>query len=243
MPAKAWLPTMCRPAMSTNPSSAHAAMTPLRPVQSQSLVEQIHGDLHFRIAAKTLPEGTRLVINALAREYGTSLIPVREALIKLHGERYVSFERNKGYTVAKQPDATEMRQLFEARLVLELGAAEYGFERASLQDVKQLEQLNQEMRALRMPKSAADYQSFVRKNEDFHRLLVGLPANPYLSDAYDRLGYHQRVLQVVINRISDDFKKICTEHEAIVSALRAKDKKALLQAMRHHIVQGSLRIF
>src|SRR5438128_1842602 len=96
-----------------------------------SLVELAHDELHRRITNGTLAEGDRLVIDQLAREFGTSLIPVREALARLRAERLVTFEPNKGYRVAPAPDAVEIERLFESRIILEIGALERGIARVT----------------------------------------------------------------------------------------------------------------
>src|SRR5882757_960144 len=104
-----------------------------------SLVDFAHDELHRLITDGDLAEGERIVIDRFAKQFGTSLIPIREALARLHAEGLATFERNKGYRVAARPTMAELERLFEARLVIELGAAELALKRASravLDDLK-----------------------------------------------------------------------------------------------------------
>ena len=87
-----------------------------------SLVDLAHDELHRLITDGGLGDGERIVIDQFAKILGTSLIPVREALARLHAEGLVTFERNKGYRVALRPTHDQLRQLFEARLVIETSA-------------------------------------------------------------------------------------------------------------------------
>ena len=114
-----------------------------RPLRPSSLVDLAYEDLQLRIASGTLAEGERLVIDALARDYGTSQIPVREALVRLHAERFVTFEQNKGYRVAPKAGALEMRHLFEARMILEVGAVDRGLERVDTAVIDELSAINE----------------------------------------------------------------------------------------------------
>ncbi|GHF24213.1 hypothetical protein GCM10010218_00850 [Streptomyces mashuensis] len=75
------------------------------------------------IVSGVLPPGTRLVEELLARRYGVSRVPVREALRTLASEGFVTTRRHAGACVA-EPTADEAADLLDVRLLLEpLGAA------------------------------------------------------------------------------------------------------------------------
>src|SRR5947209_12480806 len=64
-----------------------------------------------------------LNIDRLAREYGVSITPVREALARLSADRLVVAAAHRGYTVAPPPSTARMEELFTVRLLLEPHAA------------------------------------------------------------------------------------------------------------------------
>ncbi|MEO3975552.1 GntR family transcriptional regulator [Streptomyces sp. CAU 1734] len=75
------------------------------------------------IVSGVFPRGTRLAEEQLARRYGVSRVPVREALRTLASEGFVTIRRHAGAAVA-EPTAQEAADLLEARTLLEpLGAA------------------------------------------------------------------------------------------------------------------------
>jgi len=211
-------------------------------LRSESLVDLAYNDLQLNIASGALAEGQRLVIDALAREYGTSQIPIREALVRLRAERYVTFEANKGYRVAAKPGALEMSQLFEARLILEVGAVDQGLVRADAAVIEELVAINETLAGIDARRSIDDYRRFITTNERFHIVLVGLSANPFVIDAYNRLGYHQRIIQIFYGRGVPDSARIVREHVEIIEALRRGDREAVRTAMRDHITGGYERL-
>ncbi|MBX3540306.1 MAG: GntR family transcriptional regulator [Chelatococcus sp.] len=207
-------------------------------LQRSNLVDQIHDELHRRITDRLMAAGERIIIDKLAAEFGVSLIPVREALARLKVERLVTHESNKGYRVAPAPEGFEMRKLFEARLVVELGALEQGF--ANLTDalVEQLAAINATIRNGDYGPEFASFRDFIDRNAHFHRLIVGLAQNPFIDEAYSTLGYHQRVAQTLFGRGPDNLDMIVSEHDTIVEALRRRDLAAAKQALGDHIRHG-----
>ena len=224
---------------------AKAAMTVLEPrkfVRSRSLVDLAHEEIHKRITNGEIAQGERLVIDALAQEFGTSLIPVREALARLHAERLVSFEANKGYRVAAPPDALELHHLFSARLILEVGALETAIPLVTPELIEELRAINAKMRGGKYGKTFEGYIEFVKLNAVFHEKVVGLSGNPFIIDAYSALAYHQRIMQALHGRGIPDIGKLVAEHDAIIDALARHSHAAARKAIRQHILDGGRRL-
>ncbi|MFC7302710.1 GntR family transcriptional regulator [Streptomyces monticola] len=98
------------------------------------------------IVAGVFERGSRLTEEVLARRYGVSRVPVREALRTLEAEGFVSTRRHAGACVA-EPSAQEAADLLEVRLLLEpLGAARAAQRRteAHLKVLRGLVRLGQE---------------------------------------------------------------------------------------------------
>ncbi|MEE1926650.1 GntR family transcriptional regulator [Streptomyces sp. TRM 70351] len=75
------------------------------------------------IVSGAFPPGARLTEELLARRYGVSRVPVREALRALESEGFVTTRRHAGACVA-QPTEQEAADLLDIRALLEpLGAA------------------------------------------------------------------------------------------------------------------------
>lgn len=94
---------------------------PLARVESTG--DAIAHALREDILAGRLNGGDRLVEEALAKQYGVSRIPVREALTRLQSEGFVRIVRHKGATVSETMIA-DGRELLQIRRGLEILAAQ-----------------------------------------------------------------------------------------------------------------------
>lgn len=209
----------------------------------RSLVDLAHEELHKRITDGELAEGQRLVIDQLAAEFGTSLIPVREALARLHAERLVTFEANKGYRVAPAPDQLELRQMFDARLIIEIGSLERSIDSLTPDLIKELEAINRQMPKAVHGTTYAGYVEFVALNARFHETIVRLSGNDFIVEAYGRLGYHQRITQTLHGRGVPDIGNIVAEHDVIIDALKRRSLDDARAALRDHILGAAERLF
>jgi DNA-binding GntR family transcriptional regulator len=223
----------------TLPSTAIEMDLPAR--AGKSLVDRTHDELHRLITDGGLADDERIVIDRVARQFGTSLIPVREALARLHAEGLVIFEPNKGYRVAPRPTVEELVRLFEARLVIEMGAAELALERSTPQAMRELKRINRFIAKGSYGTTYEGFRGFVTLNEQFHTALVALADNAPLAEAYRRLGYHQKITRPTYGRGPGDVKLFVREHDAIIDALERRDLRALRHAIRRHIASGRER--
>ncbi len=87
-----------------------------------SVVDQVYTAIRQRIADGSLPRGARVHQEGLAEELGVSRTPVREALRRLAAEGLVEMRTNRGAKVL-DIDRVGMRAAYEARVVIEPGAA------------------------------------------------------------------------------------------------------------------------
>ncbi|EME98532.1 GntR family transcriptional regulator [Streptomyces mobaraensis NBRC 13819 = DSM 40847] len=95
------------------------AVAESRRVSAQAVCTAIRDD----IVSGAFPPGSRLIEELLARRYGVSRVPVREALRTLASEGFVTTRRHAGACVA-EPTEQEAADLLEVRALLEpLGAA------------------------------------------------------------------------------------------------------------------------
>lgn len=203
-----------------------------------SLVDLAHDELHRLITDGGLAEGERIVIDRFAKQLGTSLIPIREALARLHAEGLATFERNKGYRVAPRPTMIELRRLFEARLVIEMGAAELALDRCDRASLDNLKAINRLIAKGSYGTTFEGFREFVTLNERFHVELVALADNPTLAEAYRRLGYHQKITRPTYGRGPGDVRRFAHEHDEIINSLETRDREALRRAVSGHIASG-----
>lgn len=93
------------------------------PPQVESTGDSVAHALREDILAGRLSPGERLVEESIAKQYGVSRIPVREALNRLQSEGFVTIVRYKGATVSETL-VQDSRELLQIRRGLEILAAQ-----------------------------------------------------------------------------------------------------------------------
>jgi DNA-binding GntR family transcriptional regulator len=125
--------------------------------------------LRRAIRERVLLPGQPLNQDELARRFGVSRIPLREALRTLAGEGLIVMRPGIG-AVVSELRAQELEELFDLRLRLEppLTAAVVG--RVSASDLAELRQ--QALALDRRPAAGEDVSSWARQHHAFHRRLL-----------------------------------------------------------------------
>ncbi|MBI3225413.1 MAG: GntR family transcriptional regulator [Mycolicibacterium cosmeticum] len=93
------------------------------PPQVESTGDSVAHALREDILAGRLSPGERLVEESIAKQYGVSRVPVREALNRLQSEGFVTIVRYKGATVSETL-VQDSRELLQIRRGLEILAAQ-----------------------------------------------------------------------------------------------------------------------
>ena len=214
----------------------------LQPATS-GLAEHVYLLLKADVINDQFAAGNRIVIESVAIRLGVSPTPVREALARLAGEQLVSFRAYVGYSVLPPLSLTELRDLFEAREVIECAAAIRACERSTDADLASLREIDARIRAGHYGKERySEFVSFVNDNQRFHETLLDAARNPELRRAFDALNYEARIARRTRGRGVPDLGLICEEHAAIIAALTARDAKALVAAVTEHARESHRRL-
>jgi DNA-binding GntR family transcriptional regulator len=124
--------------------------------------------------------GERLSVPRLAKHYGTSITPVREALQMLSQEGLVATKPHSGFFVA-QITLKQLRDMLDLREILEVASVERAAKRITEKQFEQLERIHAE-------RSGDDEPA---KNCRFHALIAQASGNQELAEMlvhlYDRL--------------------------------------------------------
>lgn len=146
---------------------------------SGSTTDVLAEALRRDIAEGRLRPGEPLRQEELALRFGTSRIPVREALRSLQAEGLVNYSPNRGATVTIVSD-TEILEMLEVRIALECHALRLAVPHAADSDIAAAKQILEEYDA------APDAQTWAAMNWRFHWTLY-LPCDcRRLLDAIER---------------------------------------------------------
>jgi DNA-binding GntR family transcriptional regulator len=141
-----------------------------------SRVELAYATIRERITTGVYGPGYRLVLDELAREIGSSPVPVREAVRRLEAEGYVDFQRHVGARVASF-DEHEFEQAVQVVAVLEGYATALAAPRMRRTDIAKARKINDRMRA-----ALADFDPirFSALNREFHFVIYDRCPNTHV---------------------------------------------------------------
>ncbi len=182
--------------------------------------------LRRSILTGELPAGRALVEAELARYFGISKTPVREALKTLVGAGLVTMSDYKGATV-RAVDAEMARSVFDVRSLLEPVAVARTIERGLDLELAQ-DALNRAARAL-------DEADRSLANRDFHQLLYSNCGNQVLVDMLDGLREQTALISVNAWTQQPSWDVEAAEHADILAAARRGDTDAATELVLNHI--------
>lgn len=104
---------------------------------SRTMARKIYEDHREAIISGALQPGVMLGEQQVADQYGTSKMPVREALHQLCQDGYLVSYPRRGYVVSNITEE-DFREIQQVRLPLELLAAELVIRQASDEDIRRL---------------------------------------------------------------------------------------------------------
>lgn len=206
----------------------------LRPIQLNTykpLRELVFEAIREAIIDGTLAPGERLMEAQLAEDLGVSRTPVREAIRQLELAGFVVMIPRRGAYVA-DISLKDVAEVFEIRGALEALAASLAAERASDEEIEQLERLLAEIAKAVEEKDAA---RLVELDTRFHDLL-------YKASRNERLGQILSSLREQIQRFRTQtlsnparMRVALEEHRSLVEALAARDAEAAARCAAQHI--------
>ena len=175
--------------------------------------------------------GTWLRQDALAERFGTSRIPVREALRQLENEALVVHDVHKGARVAPLT-VEETLERMDIRIALEAQALRFAVPAMSELDFEELE------RILAQYDASDDPEHWAAANWEFHTLLYAPSGRPTLL-AMIQANY-ANVDRFVRLRISESTGKERPqrEHREILEACRRGDPSDAVYLLECHIVNA-----
>jgi DNA-binding GntR family transcriptional regulator len=207
-------------------------------LQIASVVDHVYAAIRERIRDGALARGARVHQEDLAAELGVSRTPVREALRRLAAEGLVEMHTNRGARVADVSEG-DMRASYEARLIVEPGAARLAAQRGLAEPQAQMRAAVAAQR-----RAIGKIRDSFEANRDFHVALVAASGNGFLRDFVENL-WVARIGEVVYERQAETPEQMradADEHEQILEAIVRGDARAAETLTRRHISDAIKRV-
>jgi DNA-binding GntR family transcriptional regulator len=201
--------------------------------RATSLRELVYTRLRERLMMGEFGAQTRLREEHLAAELGVSRTPIRETLIRLAADGLLVRMDGSYYPVL--PNLSELRDLYELRITLELRGISRAFEGdAVVHDAGVLRPLISQWRQLRDDPPAADPR-FVLLDEDFHVTLTRASGNPALTVALETVNARIRPVRMYDFLTEDRVSSTIAEHLEIAELVLAGQLAEALSALHRHV--------
>ena len=195
--------------------------------------DRVYRVLRQQIMHGELAPGQSLTVRGLAKTFGLSMTPAREALRRLAAEGALTLSASGRVTT---PDLSNERieELATVRALIETELATRALPRAHLALIERLQTINMANAEAVVKHDAVAY---IRTNLDFHRTLylrAQAPAMLAIAEtAWLQLGPTMRAVYSRLKRSEPP-----QTHRMILAALKAGDEPALRLAVRTDVTQG-----
>ncbi len=191
-----------------------------------SKTDGVYQELRRRILTGELIAGYRLVIDALAREFGVSPIPVREAIRRLEAEDLVDFHPNVGAQVSRIDEQT-YEEVLSVKARLEGWATSLAAPYLTDDDYQALRLTAQKMdQAL----DRADLGMYAELNRTFHKIIRSRCPNRFLVEQIATCAAKlDRVRANMFTLVPERSRSSLQEHYHILQSLVEKAPREVLE--------------
>lgn len=203
---------------------------------TKSLKEQIYEYLRDQIHRQNLRAGSVINMDATSRKLGISKTPLRDALIQLEMEGFVTILPRKGIYVNGLA-IEEIRDFYQVIGALESSALSVCFAKIKRPDIDKMKKCNREMKTA-IEKD--NFDLFYKKNLDFHNVYIHLSGNPSLIRIVNNLKKRLYDFPSQNKWIKEWEESSIEEHRQLVGAIEAKDPRAATAVI--HDVHWSFKV-
>lgn len=181
------------------------------------------------IVAGGLQPGEKLSEECLGKRFRLSRTPVREALLRLEKEGFVSLIPNRGAFVGEL-SPRDIEELYLVKEVLEGLVTRLAAQRMSVLDLRQVQALVGRMRRAAARRDALAYR---RLHREYTALMNALQGNRWLAEIYELVVRHIERIEMrtfTVRRIGASIR----EHERILGHIVRHEEGAAEEAAREH---------
>jgi len=223
----------------------------LKPIKKVRLYENAVEQIQSLILSRKYKPGDRLPTErSLAEQFNISRPSLREALrilgvmglIEIKGGdgiyvKEVDFQPyikslNLSISSRLQMERDSLMKLWEVRKIVEVGMVDLAFKKITEPHLKSLWWCIEEMK-----KNIDDQDAFISSGIRFHRLIAEICQNEILILIWDTLADLIRRSHDKIYRISRSPKKSLQAHKKIYLALKERDSRKAVEAMKQHMLE------
>ncbi|HEY6097297.1 MAG TPA: GntR family transcriptional regulator [Candidatus Deferrimicrobium sp.] len=192
-----------------------------------NLSERAYFRIKKMISDYRFSPGSRLNVEQLARDLGTSRTPIWEAVRRLEQEGLAKNIPNRGVFLVELTHQTAI-ELYTVREVLEGMAARLAVQRIS---DKALEKMEKQLHEQEKFVAEEDLVAYSKSDFDFHACIYAACGNAILREMLESIKEKVRPFKL---RITPILSELFNDHQTIVRAMRLRDPLLAEMAFREH---------
>ncbi|MFD1452386.1 GntR family transcriptional regulator [Oceanobacillus sojae] len=192
--------------------------------------EIIYHELKKEIQEGKYEFGEKLVISRLAKRFGTSEIPVREAINQLNSDNLIEFTPHVGAVVSTL-SSKDIQEIFEVRIELEGLASRLAAENINEEIINNLRSI---ITASEDCLEKNDFEEIEKLNMKFHLTIYEASDNLLLIGMIRDLWNNTKRYPSLFSNNRGHAMHSIKEHKFIVEALEMKDPVLVENAMMKH---------
>lgn len=204
-----------------------------------TLARRIYDGLCLEITSGKLKPGTVLSRRKIAAAYGTSYVPVIEAMVRLEGTGLIETESSQMARVCRVT-VESIQETYVLREAYESQAIRLACQYAIPQEIDELYRMAEDVQAsVPQPETAANEtagEEGLRAHWLFHRRIAEISRCPLLVEQLERIELHQRLRANWV--YVPEMAEMPRQHAVLVDAIQAADVDAADAAMRAHVRLG-----
>ena len=202
----------------------------------RALYQEAAEQLRQRIFNRELEPGSWIDELKLAKDYGISRTPLREALKLLAAEGLVTMKVRRGAYVTEVSEQ-DLAEVYHVLALLESDAAGQVATHASAEELAELQAMHTRL-ALAAARGAAGRRDFFAINEAFHMRLLEIARNRWSrqlsADLRKVMKLNRQNSLLKTGRVEESL----AEHRALMDALTERNAALAQQRMREHFANG-----
>ncbi len=202
-----------------------------------SLTDEIADIVRERILGGEYEIGEKIKENQIATELNVSRTPIREAFKLLENEGLIDYIPNRG-CFAKGFTKRDVEDIYAVRRSLEELAITWAVERISAEEIQALDE---QCEMMEFYTEKMDTKKVLELNSGFHDVIYTSSRSRFLAQVLRSYKEYLDKNRKAMFYEQSYLESILREHRAILKAIRFRDKKKAIQAMKEHLIASQQR--
>lgn len=209
--------------------SESSALKVLEPIKIPTVADTVFEELHQQILSLDLAPGTRMSEAEVAKAFGVSRQPVRDAFYRLSQLGFLLIRPQRATVISKISEVAVLKAKF-VRTALEVACMRAAIEVITDAQIDDLDELLAQQQAA---VDANERQLFHTLDDTFHRRICEISGHDYVwALIREQKAHMDRVRFLSLSFASND---AFGDHVMLLEAIRARDPDQAMGLIRHHL--------